>query len=131
MAFRIDDISINTIIGGGSAIKGNLKINGFVRIDGDIDGNLDGKKYSVWERPAWQSPLRSLLPRKTPNLVVAGRCFGYEADITYDAREIATCLVTGQAAGTAAAKALKDRASVQSVDPSEVQSTLRKAGVRI
>ena len=97
----------------------------------DIDGNLDGKKYSVWERPAWQIPLRSLLPRKTPNLVVAGRCFGYEADITYDAREIATCLVTGQAAGTAAAKALKDRASVQSVDPSEVQSTLRKAGVRI
>jgi hypothetical protein len=97
----------------------------------DIDGNLDGKKYSVWERPAWQIPLRSLLPRKTPNLVVAGRCFGYEADITYDAREIATCLVTGQAAGTAAAKALKDRASVQSVDPSEVRSTLRKAGVRI
>ena len=41
MAFRIDDISINTIIGGGSAIKGNLKINGFVRIDGDIDGNLE------------------------------------------------------------------------------------------
>ena len=41
MAFKIDDISINTIIGGGSAIKGNLKINGFVRIDGDIDGNLE------------------------------------------------------------------------------------------
>ena len=41
MAFKVDDISINTIIGGGSAIKGNLKINGFVRIDGDIDGNLE------------------------------------------------------------------------------------------
>lgn len=41
MALRIDDISINTIIGRGSAISGNLKINGFVRIDGDIDGNLE------------------------------------------------------------------------------------------
>jgi len=41
MALRIDDISINTIIGNGSAIKGNLKINGFVRVDGDIDGNLE------------------------------------------------------------------------------------------
>jgi len=41
MALRIDDISINTIIGNGSAISGNLKINGFVRIDGDIDGNLE------------------------------------------------------------------------------------------
>lgn len=41
MALRIDDISINTIIGSGTAISGDLKINGFVRIDGDIDGNLE------------------------------------------------------------------------------------------
>ena len=41
MALRIDDISINTILGQGSAITGNIRINGFVRIDGDIDGNLE------------------------------------------------------------------------------------------
>ena len=41
MALRTDDISINTIIGKGSAISGNMKINGFIRIDGDIDGNLE------------------------------------------------------------------------------------------
>jgi len=41
MALRIDDISINTIIGNGSAISGNVKVNGFVRVDGDIDGNLE------------------------------------------------------------------------------------------
>ena len=41
MALRIDDISINTILGHGSAITGNIKINGFVRIDGDIEGNLE------------------------------------------------------------------------------------------
>lgn len=41
MALRIDDISINTIIGNGSVITGDLKISGFVRIDGDIDGNLE------------------------------------------------------------------------------------------
>ena len=41
MALRIDDISINTIIGKGSAISGNLKVNGFIRIDGDIDGSLE------------------------------------------------------------------------------------------
>lgn len=40
MAARIDDISLNTILGTGSSIKGDLKINGFVRIDGDIEGNL-------------------------------------------------------------------------------------------
>lgn len=41
MAQRIDDISINTILGHGSAISGDIKVNGFVRIDGDIDGNLE------------------------------------------------------------------------------------------
>lgn len=38
---KVDDISINTIIGKGSSITGNLRINGFVRLDGDIDGNLE------------------------------------------------------------------------------------------
>lgn len=41
MALRIDDISINTIIGSGSAISGDIRINGFVRVDGDINGNLE------------------------------------------------------------------------------------------
>ena len=41
MALKVDDISINTIIGKGSSITGNLHINGFVRLDGDVDGNLE------------------------------------------------------------------------------------------
>lgn len=41
MALKVDDISINTIIGNGTKIVGDLNINGFVRIDGDIDGNLE------------------------------------------------------------------------------------------
>jgi cytoskeletal protein CcmA (bactofilin family) len=41
MIFRSDDISINTLIGAGSAITGNVRGNGFVRIDGDIDGNFE------------------------------------------------------------------------------------------
>lgn len=41
MALFNDDISINSIIGKGSSIKGNIKINGFIRIDGDLDGDLE------------------------------------------------------------------------------------------
>ena len=37
MAILADDISINTMIGSGSIITGNVKIDGFVRVDGDID----------------------------------------------------------------------------------------------
>ena len=41
MALRIDDISINTILGKGTSISGDIKDNGFVRVDGDIKGNLE------------------------------------------------------------------------------------------
>lgn len=41
MAFLTDDISINTIIGAGSAVSGDVRVNGFIRVDGDIDGNLE------------------------------------------------------------------------------------------
>lgn len=38
---HFDDITINTIIGAGSSIKGDLHIAGFIRIDGTLDGNLE------------------------------------------------------------------------------------------
>ena len=41
MAVFNDDISINSIIGNGSSICGDIKINGFMRIDGDLEGNLE------------------------------------------------------------------------------------------
>lgn len=41
MAIFTDDISINTIIGPEAFISGDLRIAGFVRVDGDIDGNLE------------------------------------------------------------------------------------------
>jgi cytoskeletal protein CcmA (bactofilin family) len=37
----IDNVSINTIVGPGSFIRGELRISGFIRIDGDIDGSLE------------------------------------------------------------------------------------------
>jgi cytoskeletal protein CcmA (bactofilin family) len=40
-AQSVDNVSINTIVGPGSFIRGELKISGFIRIDGDIDGNLE------------------------------------------------------------------------------------------
>ena len=41
MAFLTDDISIKTIIGLGSAISGDIHAEGFIRVEGDIDGNLE------------------------------------------------------------------------------------------
>ena len=41
MALLADDISINTVVGAGTKVSGDLNIAGLVRIDGDIDGNLE------------------------------------------------------------------------------------------
>lgn len=41
MAFTSDDITINTLIGPGSFVSGDVKINGFIRVDGDIDGKIE------------------------------------------------------------------------------------------
>jgi len=41
MAFLTDDISINTILGEGSFISNELKIKGNLRIQGDVDGNIE------------------------------------------------------------------------------------------
>ena len=83
------------------------------------------------KRPIWQIPYRSLTPKRVPNLLVSGRCFGFDKDLTYDAREIGTCLVTGQAAGTAAALSSAFRTSVQDVDVQLVQQKLIEQGAKI
>ena len=87
-----------------------------------------GKTYKGNKRPIWQIPYRSILPKKNYNLLVGGRCFGYDEELTYDAREIGTCFVTGQAAGTAAAIAIQKRCSAQDVDIAVLQDKLRQQG---
>ncbi len=90
-----------------------------------------GREITRQERPVWQIPYRSLLPRQTQNLLVAGRCFGYDQGITWDAREISTCMVTGQAAGVAASIAVNARCAAKDVDIALLQKKLREAGVRL
>jgi len=41
MAILADDISINTVVGAGTKVSGDLNIAGLVRVDGDINGNLE------------------------------------------------------------------------------------------
>ena len=90
-----------------------------------------GKTIKTKERPIWQIPYRSLVPKRVENLVAAGRCFGFEQELAWDAREIGTCFVTGQAAGIAAALAIRDRTGVRDVDVPTLQATLRRQGAML
>ena len=86
----------------------------------------EGKRYETRDRPVWQIPFRSLIPKKTHNLLVAGRCFSFEEALFQDARIIGTCLITGHAAGAGAALAADSGTSVRDLDFKKVQSLLIK-----
>lgn len=81
------------------------------------------------DRPYWQIPLRSLLSPKTKNLIVAGRCFGFEKELVEDAREIGTCFVTGQGAGIAAAQAVLQQTVPDDLDLKKLRAALIKQNV--
>jgi len=87
-----------------------------------------GRKVPRDERPLWQIPYRSLLPKKTDNLLVAGRCFSFEKDLAEDTRIIGTCLVTGHGAGAAAALAVKDRQIPRNINIKKLKNLLIEQG---
>lgn len=87
-----------------------------------------GKKVPASERPMWQIPYRSLLPKRTDNLIVAGRCFCFERELVEDTRIIGTCLVTGHGAGVAAGIAVKMNEKVRTIDTEKLKEILKQQG---
>lgn len=73
-------------------------------------------------------PLRSLLPRKVDNLLVAGRCISCDHESHASLRGAATCLATGHAAGAAASLAAQGSRTTRGIDVSELQHLLRRQG---
>ncbi len=78
--------------------------------------------------PEFQIPYGSLLPKTAENLLVAGRCISCAPDIIDRVRLIPVCVVTGQAAGVAAALAVKNGTTPRAVPVPEIQALLRKQG---
>lgn len=73
---------------------------------------------------AFDVPYRSLLPQGIDNLIVAGRCLSATHFAHGATRNMAPCIVTGQAAGTAAALAARGNAPVAHLDVADLQKQL-------
>jgi hypothetical protein len=73
-------------------------------------------------------PYRSLLPKRTANLLVAGRCISVDHRVHHATKEIPPAFATGEAAGIAAALALRAGCDVQDVDVAALRSALGAAG---
>ena len=74
-------------------------------------------------------PYGTLLPQGIDNLLVAGRCISAEEEAMGQLRLIPVCAATGEAAGTAAALALRAGVAPAKLDISELQQALRAQGV--
>lgn len=78
---------------------------------------------------AFDVPYRAMLPKGLDNMLVAGRCVSATSFVHGATRNMAPCLVTGQAAGTAAAMAAGEgQGLTREVPLRDLQSQLRSDG---
>jgi hypothetical protein len=81
------------------------------------------------KHPAICIPYRCLVPVKIDGLLVACRAFSSKASVNQWFNIIPPCICYGQAAGTAAALAVKAGIPPRHVDYKELQANLRRQGV--
>ena len=81
----------------------------------------DGNWYGV--------PYRCLVPKKVENLLVAGRCVSASSVAAAAIRVMPPCMAMGEAAGTAAALALKAGVAPRALDSAALVAQLKRQGV--
>lgn len=79
----------------------------------------------------YQIPYRCLVPRAMDNVLVAGRCLDADHGAYGAVRVMMVCNQLGEAAGTAAALALRDGRTMAAVDPAALRRTLAEHGAII
>ena len=82
---------------------------------------INGDYYGV--------PYRSLIPKGVEQLLIAGRCVSADSTAAGAIRVMPPCMGMGQAAGTAAALAVKTGSTVRNVDVQTLRTVLKENGV--
>jgi hypothetical protein len=88
------------------------------------NNRFDDTVAKPYQHSELRVPYRSLVPQGVENLLVAGRCISAQQDAMVHLRIIPPCIVTGQAAGTAAALALKENTTPRQLDVALIQKTV-------
>lgn len=79
----------------------------------------------------YQIPFASLRAPEVDNLLVAGRCISADHDALASTRVMGPSLALGEAAGTAAALAVRDRVPVGALDVAELRAELAGHGALV
>ncbi len=109
--------------------------NGFALARADEGRRFDDAIGQIgdWQTsgPVFDLPYRMLPAARHKNLITAGRCIAVGEDLWDVTRVIPACAVTGQAAGTACALALKANKTLHTLDVPSLQALLRSQGAMI
>lgn len=73
-------------------------------------------------------PYRTLVPKESKNVLVAGRCFSANHVAHSSVRSMAQCMAMGEAAGVAAAMAVTQGCSPINIDVQKLREILKKQG---
>ena len=98
-----------------------------VRHDDSIGVSGDYKFSDRW----YELPFGTLFNRKYPNLITCGRSLSAEGWAWNALREIPVCIMTGQAAGAAAAASVLERRHFTEIPVSRIQDILERQDVRL
>ena len=105
-----------------------IGVNGWP-VENHIPGGVEWKWPKIPESRGFnQLPYRMLLPSGVDNLLVAGRCASMTHVGQSAARVMGTCLVMGEAAGTAAAMAVKSAIAPRALPMDLLQNRLETEG---
>lgn len=108
--------------------------DGVVCCDNPVDDVMRGNGAMthdavVGEGAYYTIPFRSLVPKNIENLMFAGRIVSADAVAFASVRGMPQCVAMGQAAGTAAAMALRNEQTIQEIDSDDLIAALKEQGV--
>jgi len=121
-------------LSGDDIFSGKKFSDGVVCCDNAVDNVCRGSNISeyialIGNGLYYQVPFRCMLPKHIENLLFAGRCISADSVALASVRGMATCMGLGQAAGTAAAKSIRERKRIQNINYEELIQELREHGV--
>lgn len=99
----------------------------------DIHGAKGKEETHSWGLidKQYDIPYRVLLPIGIENLLVAGRCISVDTEAHGSTRSMPCCMATGEAAGVAAALAVKEGVAPSSIDYPSLRKLLQAQGVNL
>ena len=97
---------------------------------GPVDVHEPGGSRAIMDNigVGYGIPFRCMLPARTGNLVMAGRCISVDEIAYGSTRNVPACTMTGEAAAYAATIAARDGIDVTKVSVADVQKKLRARG---